>query len=162
MKYHLKRKDLEITDVDTLKKILRSTKYVTIALSINNKPYLVSLSHGYDEKRNCIYFHCAGKGKKLDYVKSNNSVWGQALLDHGYVEGECDHLFASVHFSGNVTLIEKLEEKRSAIECMVKQLDKNPETLLPECLDPKELSKLTMGRIDINYITGKKSKEVNM
>ena len=162
MKYHLRRKDLEIIDVDTLKKILRSTKYVTIALSMDNKPYLVSLSHGYDEKRNCIYFHCAGKGKKLDYLKSNNVVWGQALLDHGYFEGECDHLFASIHFSGNVTLIEKLEEKRFAIECMVKQLDKNPETLLPECLDPKELSKLTMGRIDINYITGKKSKEVNV
>lgn len=66
MTYHLKRKDLEITDVNIIKKILKSTKYVTIALSMDNKPYLVSLSHGYDEKRNCIYFHCAGEGKKLD------------------------------------------------------------------------------------------------
>jgi len=72
------------------------------------------------------------------------------------------HAYASVHFSGRVTFIEKLDEKRLAMECMVNQLDKNPETLLPECLDPKELSKLKMGRIDINYITGKKSKGVNV
>ena len=162
MAYPLKRKDLEITDVNILKKILKSTKYVTIALSRDNKPYLVSLSHGYNEKRNCIYFHCAGKGKKLDYLKSNNVVWGQALLDHGYFEGECDHLFASVHFFGKVTFIEELDEKHLAMECMVRQLDKNPETLLPECLDSKKLRKLTMGRIDIYYITGKKSKEVKV
>jgi len=162
MTYHLRLKDLEITDANVIKKILKSTKYVTIAFSMDNKPYLVSLSHGYDEKRNCIYFHCAGKGKKLDYLESNNVVWGQALLDHGYVEGQCNHLYASVHFSGRATFIEKLDEKRLAIQCMVNQLDKNPSILLPECLDPKELSKLTMGRIDINYITGKKSKEVNV
>lgn len=91
-----------------------------------------------------------------------NPVIFASAIGSRYFEGECNHLFASVHLSGNVTLIEKLEEKRLAMECMVNQLDKNPETLLPECLDPEELSKLTMGRIDINYITGKKSKEVKM
>ena len=71
MTYHLKRKDLEITDANIVKKILKSTKYVTIALSMDNKPYLVSLSHGYDEKRNCIYFHCAGKGKRARGIYPN-------------------------------------------------------------------------------------------
>ncbi len=59
MSFHVRRKDQEITDSDELKKILKSTKYVTIAFCMENEPYLVSLSHGYDEKRNCLYFHCA-------------------------------------------------------------------------------------------------------
>lgn len=162
MTYHLRRKDLEITDVGILKKILKSTKYVTLALSMDNKPYLVSLSHGYDESRNRIYFHCAAEGKKLDYLKSNNRVWGQALLDYGYYEGECGHLYASVHFSGKVSFIDKLEEKRLAMECMARQLDRNPEALLPEYLVPEKLDKLTMGRINIDYMSGKKSKEVTI
>ena len=74
MKYHLRRKDREITDQTELKRILRSTKYVTIAMAMNNQPYLVSLSHGYDETRNFLYFHCAKVGIKNDYIKSNNNV----------------------------------------------------------------------------------------
>jgi nitroimidazol reductase NimA-like FMN-containing flavoprotein (pyridoxamine 5'-phosphate oxidase superfamily) len=42
----------------------------------DERPYLVSLNHGYDEGNRCIYFHCAKDGKKLEYVEANDSVWG--------------------------------------------------------------------------------------
>ena len=164
MTYHMKRKDKEITDVNVLKKILKSTKYVTIALCKDNQPYLVTLSHGYDENCNCIYFHCAKEGKKLDYLKSNNTVWGQAMLDCGYSEGQCNHLFASVHFRGKVTIIEQPEEKRLALKCMIRQLDKNPEPLIAKQvkLDSERLKKTVIGRIDLDYMSGKKSKEITI
>jgi nitroimidazol reductase NimA-like FMN-containing flavoprotein (pyridoxamine 5'-phosphate oxidase superfamily) len=81
MSFHVRRKDREITDSDALKQVLKSTKYVTIALCMDNEPYLVSLSHGYDEPRNCLYFHCADEGKKLVYLKANSKVWGHAVQD---------------------------------------------------------------------------------
>ena len=155
MEYHLRRKDKEITDQAELKRILKTTTYVTIALSKNNEPYLVSLSHGYDETHHCIYFHCADTGKKIDYIKSNNRVWGQALKDHGYVQGECDHLFTSVHFQGKVTFIESLKEKQAALECMIRQVDKNPETIIQRT-KPERIKKAKIGRIDIEYMSGKK------
>jgi len=161
MSYHVKRKDKEITDVRVLKKILKDTKYVTLALSKDDVPYLVSLSHGYDEGRNCLYFHCAPVGKKLDYIRSNNVVWGQALLDYGYAEGECDHLYASVHFKGKVAFIDDVEEKRLAMECMMNQLDRKPAELIAG-IDVERLKGTTMGRIDIEYMSGKKSKEVTV
>ena len=161
MTFHMRRKDKEITDVRVLKKILKSAKYVTLAMSMDNQPYLVSLSHGYDENRNCIYFHCATEGKKLDYLKSNNTVWGQAMLDYGYFEGKCNHLYASVHFSGKVTFIEEPDEKRHAMECMMRHLDRNAEALI-ERLNPERLNKTIIGRIDIDYMSGKKSKEVTI
>jgi nitroimidazol reductase NimA-like FMN-containing flavoprotein (pyridoxamine 5'-phosphate oxidase superfamily) len=65
---------------------------------MEDEPYLVSLSHGYDEAKNCLYFHCAPEGKKLIYQKANNKVWGQAVLDFG-VTDECDYAYTSVHFS---------------------------------------------------------------
>jgi hypothetical protein len=161
MSFHLRRKDKEVTDERLLKKILKTTKYVTIALSMNNEPYLVSLSHGYDEKKNCLYFHCAREGKKLQYLSSNDTVWGQALLDYGYSEGECTYLYASVHFSGKVTMLENIEEKREALACMIRQIDKNPETLITD-LRPERLRNTVVGRIDVAYMSGKKSKEVTI
>ena len=159
MSFHMRRKDREITDPKALKKILKSTKYVTIALCRDNEPYLVSLSHGYDEDRNCIYFHCATEGKKIVFMNANNKVWGQAVLDYGYVDGECRHLYASVHFSGKITLIDGSDEKSHAIECMIRQLDPNPADLLKK-FNRQELKTTAIGRIDIKHMTGKKPQEL--
>ncbi len=151
----MRRRDKEITDPADLKRILREAKYVTLAMSIDNQPYLVSLSHGYDEEQNCIYFHCANEGKKLHYLSHNDRVWGQALLDLGYAEGKCNHVFYSVHFSGRVTFLDSTEDKMAALQCMIRQLDKNPELLLAK-LEPKRLNTLLMGKISIEYMSGKK------
>jgi nitroimidazol reductase NimA-like FMN-containing flavoprotein (pyridoxamine 5'-phosphate oxidase superfamily) len=154
MSFHVRRKDREITDSEELKQVLKSTKYVTIALCMDNEPYLVSLSHGYDEPRNCLYFHCADEGKKLVYLKANSKVWGQAVQDYG-VTDECDYAYTSVHFKGTVSLIEDLREKQHAMEVMVRQLSENPEEKLAK-IRPEKLAKTTMGRIYISYMTGKK------
>ena len=157
----MRRKDKEIANVEVLNKILKSAKYVTIALSINDQPYLVTLSHGYDEEHRCIYFHCAKEGKKLDYIRSNNTIWGQAILDYGYLEGKCNHQWASVQFEGKVNFLDKLEEKQKAAKCMIQQLEKNPEPLF-EKLKPERLKDAVFGRIDISQMTGKKSEEVTI
>ena len=154
MSFHVRRKDREITDSDMLKRVLKSTKYVTVALCMDNTPYLVSLSHGYDEAQNCVYFHCADEGKKIVYMKANSNVWGQAVLDYG-VTDECDYAYTCVHFKGKISLIEDLGEKRHGMEVMVSQLSDNPEVKLAK-IKPAKLAKTTMGRIDISYMTGKK------
>lgn len=158
MMYHLRRKDKEIKDAGEMRKVLRATKYVTIALSMRNQPYLVTLSHAYDENLNCIYFHCAKEGKKIDYIKANNKVWGQAFIDQDYVNGKCDHLYTSVHFSGRITLIDDLEEKSEAMRCMIRQLERDPEPMIAQ-LKPERLRDTLMGRIDIDYMSGKKPQE---
>jgi nitroimidazol reductase NimA-like FMN-containing flavoprotein (pyridoxamine 5'-phosphate oxidase superfamily) len=157
----MRRKDLQITDSNVLKKILSKAKYVTLALAKDNQPYLVSLSHGYDESHNCIYFHCANEGKKIDFLKSNNMVWGQALFDAGYREDECDHFFASVHFRGKVAFLGDVDEKRRAAEHMIRKLNKNPEPRIAR-LKLEELKKAIFGRIDIEYTSGKKHGEFNL
>ena len=154
MSFHVRRKDREINDADVLKKVLKATKYVTIALCMDNEPYLVSLSHGYDEERNCLYFHCAVEGKKLVYVEANSKVWGQAVQDFG-VTDECDYAYTSVHFKGTVSLIEDLSEKQHAVEVMVRQLSENPEGKLAK-IKPEKLAKTTFGRIDISCMTCKR------
>jgi nitroimidazol reductase NimA-like FMN-containing flavoprotein (pyridoxamine 5'-phosphate oxidase superfamily) len=155
------RHDKEIDDEETLKKILKTTHYVTLAMVKDNEPYLVSLSHGYDDENHCIYFHCAKKGKKLAFMRANPVVWGQALLDHGYVEIECNHNFASVMFSGKVSFIEDKEERWAAMSLMNRQLDPNAEDMIA-MRKPESLDTAVMGKIMIDYWSGKKSQEVTV
>jgi len=154
MSFHVRRKDREITDKTEMLQVLKATKYVTLAFCMDNEPYLVSLSHGYDEAKNCIYFHCASEGKKLVYGKANSKVWGQSVLDYGVTE-ECDYAYTSVQFSGNLMLIKNLAEKQHAMEVLVRQVSLNPEEKLAK-IKPEKLANTTMGRVDITYMSGKK------
>lgn len=154
MSFHVRRKEREITDSAEMRQVLKTTKYVTIALSMKDEPYLVSLSHGYDEEKNCLYFHCAPEGKKLVYAQANNRVWGQAVLDFGVTE-ECDYAYASVQFAGTMSMITDLQEKINAMNALVRQVSLNPEEKLAKITLGK-LDKTTMGRIDITYMSGKK------
>ncbi|MHA1690244.1 MAG: pyridoxamine 5'-phosphate oxidase family protein [Candidatus Heimdallarchaeaceae archaeon] len=156
----IRRKEKAITDETTMKKILSEVAYVTIALCKDNQPYLVSLSHGYDSDKNCIYFHCASEGKKIDYLKENNVVWGQAIIDKGYVQGACDHLYATTQFKGKVTFIDDFEEKKEALTNMVHKLDKNPDAVIYKQLTQQSVTKITVGRIDIDYLSGKEANDV--
>jgi nitroimidazol reductase NimA-like FMN-containing flavoprotein (pyridoxamine 5'-phosphate oxidase superfamily) len=162
MSYHIRRKDKEITDPDQMKKILKETEYVTLALIKDDEPYLVSLSHAYDEAENCIYFHSAPEGKKLDYMRAHPTVWGQAMLDHGYHKGECSHLYASVMFKGKIEFIQDVETKRHAFKTMIQQIEPDPDSIMDERLASKNIPTTVVGRIRIEYMTGKKSAEVTL
>ena len=158
--YHgLRRKEQEIKDTAELKAILAKTQYVTVAMCRDNEPYLVTLSHGYDEKQNAIYFHCAFAGKKIDFLKANNSVWGQALVDRGYVQGSCDHLFSSVQFGGRVRFVEEAEEKRHALAVMIHQLEGEPEKVMDAKVTDARVATTNIGRIDIEFLSGKRSEK---
>ncbi|MFX0093431.1 MAG: pyridoxamine 5'-phosphate oxidase family protein [Candidatus Hodarchaeota archaeon] len=156
----IRRKEKAITDEAEMIKILQTAQYITIAMCTDNNPYLVTLSHGYDKDRHCIYFHCAREGKKVEYLQANSTVWGQALIDQGYVQGSCDHLYATTQFKGNVTFVDDIEEKRHALTVMIYALDDNPKKIIDTQLKEKAVAKVNIGRIDIDYMTGKKADKV--
>ena len=156
----IRRKEKEISDKNEMLAILENAKYITIAMCADNEPYLVTLSHGYDRERNCIYFHCAGEGKKIDILKEQNKVWGQALMDKGYVQGSCDHLYATTQFMGRVTFVENSDEKKHALEVMINALEDDPKKVPDTQLTEKSIEGVQIGRINIEYMSGKKSDKV--
>jgi nitroimidazol reductase NimA-like FMN-containing flavoprotein (pyridoxamine 5'-phosphate oxidase superfamily) len=156
----IRRKEKEIQSRDEMIAIIESAKYVTVAMSRNNEPYIVTLSHGYDRERNCIYFHCAQEGKKIDILRENNVVWGQALEDHGYADGSCDHLYATTQFRGKVVFVEDSEEKENALSVMIHQLESDPQKVTDDQITEESVERVNIGRIDIDFMSGKKAKEV--
>jgi nitroimidazol reductase NimA-like FMN-containing flavoprotein (pyridoxamine 5'-phosphate oxidase superfamily) len=160
--YHMRRMDKAIEDPATLRRVLGEAKHITVAMCKDGMPYLVSLSHGYDEEQDVIYFHCAPEGKKLDYMRANPTVWGQAVLDYGFFDGhdDCRQEFASVMFRGEVTFVEDMEEKLRAFVMTNRQLDA-PSEGLQRVLD-EHLERATVGKIRMSNLTGKKTKGVEL
>ena len=156
----MRRKEKAIEDIGELKHILESVKHITIAMCQDNEPYLVTLSHGYDPQEHCIFFHCTSEGKKIDILNENPIVWGQALVDEGYIQGACDHLYATVQFRGKVRFLEDFDDKKAALENMISKLDNKPEEVVEKQLNEKSITRVTIGRIDIEYMSGKKSKDI--
>lgn len=160
MPIHMRRKDKEVTDHTELVKPLREAAYITLALCRDNEPYIATLSHGYDEEANRVYFHCTREGKKVDILRANPAVWGQALIDGGYQRGSCDHLYQTTQFRGVVSFVDDPAEKRRALETMVRHLDDNPGDIIERQVKPGSVAKVLVGRIDILEMTGKKADRI--
>ena len=161
MRYHMRRADKEFTEPGKLRGVLKETCYMTLAMARDGEPYLVSLSHGFDEERNCLYFHCVAEGKKLDYMRANPVVWGQVIVDHGYVEKECTHSYVTVMFRGRVSFIDDDEEKRRALRTMLYQLEPDAEARERQ-MATDGLATTVFGRIDVEHMTGKKAQEIEL
>ncbi|MFE3845348.1 pyridoxamine 5'-phosphate oxidase family protein [Thermoplasmatota archaeon] len=156
----IRRKEKEIKNRSEMIEILQKSKYITIAMCKDNEPYLVTLSHGYDPIKNVVYFHCANEGRKIDILNENNKVWGQAIQDRGYSTGKCDHLYATTQFHGKVKFINDIEEKKHALVTMINQLEEKPEKVIKKQITDDSLERVNIGRINIDYMSGKKSDNV--
>lgn len=158
--YHLRRIDKEIKNQDEIIEIINRQDYVTLALSYNNYPYLVSLNYGYDSDKMCFYFHCANEGKKIDYIRSNSLVYGQILEDLKYKESKCSYAYRSVQFDGEVSFIEDNKEKKHALILMIEKIE-NPE-LIEETkktfLTESAVEKVFIGKIIVKKFTGKEER----
>jgi nitroimidazol reductase NimA-like FMN-containing flavoprotein (pyridoxamine 5'-phosphate oxidase superfamily) len=155
----IRRKEKEIKDREELIAILEDAEYITLAMCSHNQPYLVTLNHGFDREKNCIYFHCAQEGQKIDILKENDRIWGQALIDIGYVQGLCDHLYATTHFGGRVTFVTDYEEKKHALIVMIKSLERDPKKVIQDQLTRDSILNVGIGRIDIETMSGKKAEK---
>ena len=141
-------------------RILTDADHITIAMCDEDGPYLVTLTHGYDGERNALYFHCAHDGRKVEILKRDNRVWGQALVDLGYVDGRCDHLYATTQFRGRVSFVQDPDEKRHALETMIRQHEPKPAEVISEQLTTDSIQHVNVGRIDIEFMSGKRSDKV--
>jgi nitroimidazol reductase NimA-like FMN-containing flavoprotein (pyridoxamine 5'-phosphate oxidase superfamily)/RimJ/RimL family protein N-acetyltransferase len=68
----VRRTDKEITDRCAIDTIIRGSEVCHLALALDNQPYLVPMSFGYDGQ--AIYLHSAQEGRKIDFFEGNDQV----------------------------------------------------------------------------------------
>lgn len=153
--YHLRRKE-KVMEKDEIIQVLKRNMILTIALSMDNIPYLVTMDYAFDEQEMCFYFHCARTGKKIDYILANSAVWGQILEDDGYILSECSHAYKSVHFKGQVEFLEEISQKKEILSFMIDQFEQNPEPVKTRFITDSSMENVRVGKIQITEIMGKK------
>lgn len=157
-KYHLKRKDKELTDAFEINAILKNGRYTTLSMCRNDEPYIVTMNYGYDETRRSLYFHCALEGLKLEFIESNPDVCGTIIDDLGYVKGECDHHYKSLVFRGKISVVDDAGEKRHGLNVLIEHHEEHPDEAKAKLIkDDKTCDKCNILRLDIEEITAKQA-----
>ena len=154
----MQKKDREILDKRITSEIMKNGKFSTISMCRNDEPYIVTLSYGFDEIKNCLYFHSAQKGLKLEFLKENQKICATIIEDLGYVRGACSHKYRSIVFWGDLTIVENLDEKKHAFDTMLNHLEDNPSKLKKRFFKSEESYNNTcLLKLEISLITGKAS-----
>ncbi|HBV96430.1 MAG: flavin-nucleotide-binding protein [Peptococcaceae bacterium BICA1-7] len=156
-KHHMNKADREVIDREELRDLLKTGKYASIAMCRDNDPYIVTLSYGYDQQNDCLYFHTALKGLKLAIIKDNPNVCATVIQDGGYEKDQCAHHYFSAVMWGTMTVIDDLEEKKHALEVLLHHLENNPDPIRQRNLKNDAAYKgVAILKLTITHLTGKR------
>jgi len=150
----MRRKDKEIKDMEEIESIINKSNVCRIALSENNSPYIVPVCFGY--KDNCLYFHSANEGKKIDIIKKNNKICFEFDDYSGLLisENPCDWdmKYYSVIGHGKASIIDDYEEKIKALNIIIEHYSESSYEFPQKFIDA-----VTIIKVEIENISGKKS-----
>lgn len=119
-------KNREITLESSMEEIIARCQYCSMAMvDQNQRPYVLPMNFGY--ANGVVYLHSAPVGKKVDILRSNNNVCLAFSTDHElrYQNEEVACSFSmkyrSILIYGKVEFIDNPEEKRQALNILMKQ-----------------------------------------
>ena len=151
----MRRKEQEIHDKAVLDNIFQNGQICRIGIKGDEFPYIVSVNYGY--KDNTVFFHSACEGQKIEMLKENPNVCVQIDIDISIEETEvpCNWStkYKSVIGFGKAIFVNDMEEKKSALDIIVRHYKKDIEENYPY----SNLDKLCIIKIELSSITGKQS-----
>ncbi len=149
----MRRNDKEITDKSIIEDIMSSNSHSRIALAKDNFPYIVIMNYGYCN--GYLYFHSAGKGMKLDILKTNSNICYEISdsieIEKSNIACNFTMKYRSVIGQGRAEIIKDLDEKKIGISAIMKQITARSNWNIPD----KSLANLTMFKVRCENITGK-------
>lgn len=153
----MRRKDREIEDRAELESMIGAATVCRLAMSENDRPYIVPLCFGYEDGN--LYFHSAGEGKKLDILRVNNLVCFEMDIDHELVRTnlpcESEMKYRSVIGFGQASFVNGVEEKRMSLDIITRHYSEgNAEGtyVYPE----QKLANTVIIKVKSESLTGKK------
>ncbi|MBE3136360.1 MAG: pyridoxamine 5'-phosphate oxidase family protein [Thermoplasmata archaeon] len=152
----MRRTDKEITNRREIETILSKATIARIGLIDRNIPYIVPLNFGY--KNNCLYFHSAPIGKKIELITRNNMVCFEVDIDHEIIDSgipcKWSSKYASVIGYGKASFITDSAQKKDALNIIIDHYSPGTSYNFPE----KNLHEIAIIKIEITQMTGKKSR----
>ncbi len=152
----MRRKDREISDINSIVEILNKCEVLRLGLSEDNRPYIVPMNFGFEfTGKITIYLHCAKAGKKLDIIAKNPSACFEAesIAEVIHSDDGCSYSmrYESVIGFGNITLVSDYAEKLHALNLLLAHYAKDKTFVFPENV----VNSIAILRLDIDEVTGK-------
>jgi hypothetical protein len=126
-----------------------------LGLAYESQPYIVPLNYLYSD--GAIYFHCALKGRKIDYIKANSRVCFQVGRYGGLITSDsaCSHnyQFSSVIVEGTIEEVTDVGAKETALRGIVAKY--GDPAIAEKPIPAKKIEGVSVYRIKVETIAGK-------
>ena len=120
------KRERQVTDPVEIRRILDRCRFLHLAMSVNDEPYVVPMNYGYtmEEGKLVLYLHSAVRGKKLDMIQANPRVFFEMECDtmpfEGRVACQYGYVYSSIMGRGTARIVEDVEEKKRAMAVLMK------------------------------------------
>ncbi|MBC2716629.1 MAG: pyridoxamine 5'-phosphate oxidase family protein [Desulfobacteraceae bacterium] len=150
----MRRKEKEITERSAIEAVIFKSTVCRLGLSGGKFPYVVPMCFGYKDSN--LYLHGALKGRKIDTIKENPNVCVEFESHAEIVKAEipCNWgmKYQSVISFGKAELLQSLDEKRKALNVIMRQY--YDRTFV---FEDAYLTATAVIRIEVQYMTGRQS-----
>lgn len=150
----MRRKEKEITDKKEIENILKKSQICHVAMVDKDKPYIVPMNFGYENKT--LFFHSALEGRKINVIKKNPNLCFEVeqVVQFKKAKLACDWSieYKSVIGEGRAQLLYDPEEKREGLDIIMAQYSGRTFEYPSEMLEKTLVIKLV-----IDKMTGKQS-----
>jgi nitroimidazol reductase NimA-like FMN-containing flavoprotein (pyridoxamine 5'-phosphate oxidase superfamily) len=146
----MRKKEREICDPKVIESIISRANVCRLAMCDEGLPYVVPLCFGYE--KGALYFHSATVGRKLEILKKNPKVSFEMDIDWELVKSSdrCNMRYRSVIGFGDASLIEASEDKRNALDLIMRHYHQEPFAYPQDTLKRTAIIK-----VEIEEMTGK-------
>jgi uncharacterized protein len=150
----VRRKDREI-NLELATRLLAEGEYgVLSTVGMDGQAYGVPMNYVY--KNNCLYFHCAIEGHRLDNIKANNKVSFCVVGRTRVLPGKFSTEYESAMAFGTASVVQGNERHKALLSIL--------EKYSPDFMEEgkkaitKYDDKTTIIKVDINHLSGKARK----
>jgi len=142
-----------IQDKQNIEEILSKAKFLRLALSESDTPYIIPMAFGYEDSK--IYLHCSREGKKIHILNKNSRVAFEADTEAEIITSEdiCKYnvRYRSVVGNGQARFVEEYNEKVKGLIVLSEHYGKKG----PFEFEDWKVNRLCIIKIEIEEITGK-------
>ncbi len=156
----MRRRDREIKDPNEVIEILKKEQICHLAMCLENRPYVVPMLYVYND--NCLYFHCAEVGQKLDILRENPQVCfeiansGTELILNGGKPCDWGYSFESVIGFGKAEIIDDDAQKVRIYDLMVEKMKPDDYIPMENQYVEKKIKYSLIIKVSIESMSGKK------
>ena len=128
---------------------------VLSTVSEDGQPYGTAVNYCYSEDENCIFFHAAASGKKLDHIKSNHKVSFLVVGFEQVIPEKLTTYYESAIAEGFARIVTDESEKKKKLLSISKKFAPDKKNI-GETID-KSVAATAVVNIGIESITGKRN-----